>query len=60
MLERTNKRMKRVLVQKNVIAKKYRKEIIKLEESTMGLLAHNDLLCTDIAMLKTSGIANSK
>ncbi len=60
MLKRTNKRMKRVLAQTNEIAKMYRGEIEELDESIMCLLAHNDLLCTEIAMWKTPGTANSK
>lgn len=60
MLKRTNKRMERVLAQTEEIAKMYRGEIEELNESMMGLLAHNDFLCTETAMWKTSGTANSK
>ena len=52
--------MERVLAQTKEIAKMYRDEIEELDESMMGLLAHNDFLCTETAMWKTSGTANSK
>ena len=41
------------------IAKKYKDDIKQLEESTAGLMAQNETLRMDIAMLKTSGTAKS-
>ena len=51
--------MKWILSQTTAIARKYKDDIKKLEESTAGLLAHNDTLCMEIAMLRTSGTAKS-
>ena len=41
------------------IAKKYKDDIKQLEESTAGLLAQNDTLCMEIAMLKRPETAKS-